>query len=406
MKGLMLDRDKFWVLFRQYGFGTKVSQTVVITTGTFESLSYILDRFETESRFDNFPQFAYFLATVYHESGRSVKLPNGSRVFETFKPIRELKARAGTDLWNRYQSKYWNTGYYGRGLVQTTWKSNYLKVGQLIGAGDLFVQNPDKLLDIRYSYETAVEGMVQGIYRSDRRGRKSLDRYFPSDTATIDNYVAARDIINGDIKKNGLKIAKIAMAFEAILRECEIQREVPALDSTPAEWTEGVKPEYEYEYSDYNIPEPDEAEEMPVVAEIPNVVDSSTIRDVPMNSMSAVPSPPVNVEVPTTKSTGLWTKVTGGITAIFTGTYIVPEFIQNFFKGTFSEQYATLLINSLPFLVVTGLGFTIIWYIVKKVNNYKLTELYVKTNTNPDVHNFQFVERPKEPSKIKQFLQR
>ena len=37
------------------------------------------------------------------------------------RPIREIKAKPGTYVWEQYQKKYWDTGYYGRGFIQITW---------------------------------------------------------------------------------------------------------------------------------------------------------------------------------------------------------------------------------------------------------------------------------------------
>lgn len=56
---------------------------------------------------------AKFLATICFES-------------DYFKTTKEYKADEGSEHWRKYQSKYWNTGYYGRGLIQLTHKTNYV----------------------------------------------------------------------------------------------------------------------------------------------------------------------------------------------------------------------------------------------------------------------------------------
>lgn len=62
-----------------------------------------------------------------------------------FKPLKEKKADPGRQpaLW-ALQSRYYDTGFCGRGFIQLTWKENYEKYSQLVGI-DL-VSNPDILL--------------------------------------------------------------------------------------------------------------------------------------------------------------------------------------------------------------------------------------------------------------------
>lgn len=221
MNGLKLDRKKFWNLYH-----AKFGACGVVTQGTVDGLNYLLDRFETETRLDNIPQFSCVLATAFHETGVFVK-HNGKKVLQRFQPVREGKAAAGSEVWIKYQSKYWNTGYYGRGFVQATWLINYLKLGKLLGIGNLFVENPDLLLENKWAYEALVAAMVFGLYRKDDLGRQDLDRYFPAkmERSTKETFYQAREIINGDKDRipkgakisNGRHIAEIAFKFQEIL---------------------------------------------------------------------------------------------------------------------------------------------------------------------------------------------
>lgn len=177
-------------------------------------LSFLIDKLNQEDRLDNICQFAYFLATVYHESTWA---PSKSY----FVPIKEGKAGSRTEVWIKYQSKYWNSGYYGRGYVQTTLEDNYRNAGILLGLGsEFFINDPDEMLEPEHSYESAIRSMVRGLYRKNKKTgrRESLDVYLSNENAP--DYVNARNIINGDVKKNGKKIADEAVKFERLIRQC------------------------------------------------------------------------------------------------------------------------------------------------------------------------------------------
>lgn len=63
----------------------------------------------------------------------------------SFLPCREVRASALRQpiLWAR-QNAYWASGFYGRGLVQTTWQENYLELSKHRGFD--YVLSPDLLL--------------------------------------------------------------------------------------------------------------------------------------------------------------------------------------------------------------------------------------------------------------------
>jgi putative chitinase len=63
-----------------------------------------------------------------------------------FYPLKELHAsqERQPELW-AIQERYWPSGFYGRGIVQTTWEDNYRKLGDALGL-DL-ISDPDQLLD-------------------------------------------------------------------------------------------------------------------------------------------------------------------------------------------------------------------------------------------------------------------
>ena len=63
-----------------------------------------------------------------------------------FLPVRELRANKvhQPDLW-ALQERYWPSGFYGRGLVQTTWEKNYAALVGPLGVD--VVAEPNLLLE-------------------------------------------------------------------------------------------------------------------------------------------------------------------------------------------------------------------------------------------------------------------
>ncbi len=155
-------------------------------------------------------QLAYVLATIYHETAAWMQ------------PIREGASRYGpayTDAMARsavnaiyakgiittnYATPDKRTGksYYGRGLVQITWYDNYA----LFGIAD----DPDKALDWPIALDITFRGMSKGMFRKG---------YSIAMIRSTADWYAARDIINGDKRKNGTKIANYAAAFYAALKQ-------------------------------------------------------------------------------------------------------------------------------------------------------------------------------------------
>jgi predicted chitinase len=133
-------------------------------------------------------EISYILATVQHES--------------FFKPIREIRASAVKNpKIYALQNRYWGTGFYGRGYVQLTWKSNYEAVGHSLNV-DL-VTDPDMALVHNVAARICVYGMRYGVFT----GRKLSDFHRPSGY----DFKLARSIINGTDKDD--EIAVIAQGY-------------------------------------------------------------------------------------------------------------------------------------------------------------------------------------------------
>lgn len=135
-------------------------------------------------------KLAYILATARHES--------------RFRPIKEYRAKPSQTRIYNLQNRYWPSGYYGRGLVQLTWKSNYKEMSDLLGVD--FVSNPDLALDPYYAAQILVIGMLNGNF-----GHR-LDRHINQDKK---DYINARRSVNGTDKAS--LIAQYAEQIETYL---------------------------------------------------------------------------------------------------------------------------------------------------------------------------------------------
>ncbi len=113
-----------------------------------ESVAAIVAAFEEYGDGDE-NKLIYMLATAEHES--------------SFEPKREYRANPSSQP-SLYatQQKYWPSGYYGRGLVQITWESNYRELSPYIGV-DL-VKNPDLALNVKIAAKILVVGMMDGLF--------------------------------------------------------------------------------------------------------------------------------------------------------------------------------------------------------------------------------------------------
>ena len=175
---MRFNREKFFNGFRQ-AFGSMDQSQV-------NGLNFLVDKLESDTF--TLPQAAYVLATVKWESAN------------TFQPIKEKRARPGTKL-RATQDRYWNTGAYGRGLVQITWPKNYEKFGMPDPVDYDLALKPEK------AYLILSVGMREGMFT----GKKLSD--YVNDRET--DYHDARRVVNGTDRAD--EIASIAVKFERIL---------------------------------------------------------------------------------------------------------------------------------------------------------------------------------------------
>jgi hypothetical protein len=133
---------------------------------TRQTLEQIFDYWEKKYPKGDSRWLAYALGTAHHETDR------------TFGPIRE---------YGRGKGKKYHP-YYGRGLVQLTWKYNYEKMSKRLGIPGLS-ENPDLALEVKNAIPIMFVGMEEGIFTG-----KKLSDFFSKST---ENWVQARRIING-----------------------------------------------------------------------------------------------------------------------------------------------------------------------------------------------------------------
>jgi hypothetical protein len=198
----VFDRKVFFDSVRASLFGGSLKQSQV------DGMGFKLDQWEDHPLSDDLRWLAYCFATSFWETAKSMV------------PREEIGKGKG----HSYGKPDPETGqtYYGRGDVQLTWRDNYreatTKLG-LTGDDDLEWYSV-KALDPKISADVMYRGMSEGWFTG-----KKLKSYFSSH---INDPVAARAIINTDVKKNGKKIADIHYDFLAALQAAaEVGEPVP-----------------------------------------------------------------------------------------------------------------------------------------------------------------------------------
>lgn len=175
-----------------------------------EGITAILDRWEALPAPKNLRHLAYMLATVHHETARTmqpIKERGGESYLRGMYDItgsRPALARA-----NGNTERGDGARYAGRGFVQLTWKKNYKRASEQIGI-DL-VAAPDRALEMAVATHILFSGMAEGWFT----GRKLSE--FLNDLKT--DWINARKTING-IDKAGL-IANLAELYFKALAQSE-----------------------------------------------------------------------------------------------------------------------------------------------------------------------------------------
>lgn len=201
----MINRTAFYQIYRQL-FENKLTQ------GQVNGFERLFDEWEDKIQETEFclpvklyPQLAYILATVYHETGK-LMLP----VREGFATSDAQAIRMVTRMYERGQisrnyaipDSVTGQSYFGRGLIQLTWKDNYQYADSKLGLKGELVNNPDKALEPVIGAKIAVHGMYEGWFVKDPSAdmgvvdRKDLWDYIDPNR-TMKDYFNSRRIVNG-----------------------------------------------------------------------------------------------------------------------------------------------------------------------------------------------------------------
>ena len=256
-KSQCIDRKTFYDGFREFNKRTPVTQDRNrITLRAFEALQSILDRWDTTEEYQDTRWLAYIVATAFWETGGHLY------------PVREGLCRDDAcsreyleELWRqrRVTFRYWDpdplTGqsYYGRGLVQLTFRTNYQRVGDklednepanatFLALGKRLVDQPDLALKARISSAALVEGMVQGWY-NDRDEFRGLGFYLRPGTEDTRAYQEARRTVN--LQDQAAAIAKFADTIHGFIRTVPAggQAEMSRGSATRASSVDGGRPD-------------------------------------------------------------------------------------------------------------------------------------------------------------------
>lgn len=163
-------------VFSRERFFAEVQKFLSLSQQNVIGMNYLLSY--AEEHHVPLPDLAYVLATAWWESGH------------TLWPVREAFWKS--ESWRKKNLRYWP--FYGRGLIQVTWKANYAKLGKALGVD--FVKNPDLLLQWQYALPALFEGMRKGLY-TGRKLDDFIDDKNESKSVELAQYEAARMIVNG-----------------------------------------------------------------------------------------------------------------------------------------------------------------------------------------------------------------
>jgi len=178
----MINRKFFFDHVRAELFGGQLSQSQV------DGMVTVLDEWEEKYSKEDDRWLAYMLATIYHETARTMQpiheIGGDAYFFKMYDP-KGSRPQVAAMLGNTKNGD--GVLFHGRGFVQLTGRRNYEKMGKLLKVN--LVSQPDLALETKIATQILFIGMKDGIFT----GKKLEDYLSPM----IDDWVQARKIING-----------------------------------------------------------------------------------------------------------------------------------------------------------------------------------------------------------------
>ncbi|WP_420028790.1 hypothetical protein [Metarhizobium album] len=202
---MAIDRRFFFDHIRAAPFGGMLKQPQV------DGMSAILDRWERTMAAQDERWLAYVLATVYHETARTMQPVRETLADSDERAVAILEEAFAKGRLSWVKTPYWRPdedgkSWLGRGFVQLTHRRNYAAMSDITGI-DL-VAAPERAMET----ETALSILFEGMRRGSFTGHKLAD-YF---NASTEDWAGARKIVNGMDRAE--QIGGYGRLFHAALR--------------------------------------------------------------------------------------------------------------------------------------------------------------------------------------------
>jgi predicted chitinase len=199
-----MSRAAFFSAIRTTVFAGHIAQAQV------EGIEAILDAWQADPVNTDPRHLAYMLATVFHETATAMQPVRETLAASDDAAIAILDSAFRKGRLSQVREPYWRldaTGrsWLGRGLVQLTFRDNYVRLGAAIGM-DL-AADPALAMRMDVAVRILITGMGRGLFTGHKLGD-----YFHGTTT---DWLHARKIINGLDRAE--KIAGHARAFYTAL---------------------------------------------------------------------------------------------------------------------------------------------------------------------------------------------